>query len=148
MEMEFCLECQNFQAKKNFVNHLKLEHGFKTKKQYTEKWNKKAEESVTENQPTKAVKSETIGDQFVNSSEQSLTLTQEEMTKYFDLNNTLNSFRMELGRLYQILNGVVLKSNEVEEQFVEFKRLITKEKGLDDLAWFVDANTGEIKRQQ
>ena len=131
--MEFCLECQNFIEKKDFVKHVKKEHGFKTKKAYLEKW-KNAKDEV-------AVEKEIHTEEPVAAARE---LNDEEYQKYFALNNDLNALRMEVGRTYQILSILTAQTNEVERKFVETKQEITNRLGLPDLAWRVDPNTKEV----
>jgi hypothetical protein len=133
--MDFCLECQNFVDGKEFVKHLKTEHKFRTKKQYIEKWNKEAEK-------TKEIERVVVEDEEVETTCPSLT--PEEFDKYFNLSNMVDSLRMELGRIYQILNGVALRTSKIEEKFINYKRTIAAEKGLENLGWTVNPKTGEV----
>ena len=135
--MEFCLECQNFVQKGDFVKHVKREHGFKTKKAYLEKWQAKApEEEVEEVEVEEAV--------IETEQPTDMTLSDEEFEQFFGLNNDLNLIRAELGRLYQLLHALLNQANEVEQKFISHKRVLADKNGLADLNWKVDAQTRQI----
>ncbi len=137
--MEFCLECQNFVQKGDFVKHVKAAHGFKTKKAYLEKWQAKApeEEEVVEEVEVEEAVIET--EQPID-----MVLSDEEFEKFNQLNNNLSLVRSELGRIYQILNALLNQANEIEQQFVEHKRALAEKNGLADLNWKIDVQTKQI----
>jgi hypothetical protein len=132
--MEFCLECREFVKKKEFVRHVKDVHGYRTKKQYLEKW-----QGETMDEPKTTVK-EIETEEITEEKE----LTDEEFTTYFKLNNDLNQLRMELGRTQQIIVALANQTNEIERQFVEHKRSVSQRLELTDLNWRVDPQTKQI----
>jgi hypothetical protein len=132
--MEFCLECREFVKKKEFVRHVKDVHGYRTKKQYLEKWQGENMEDVKTT--VKEIETEEI-----NTKKE---LSDEEFQTYFKLNNDLNQLRMELGRTQQIITALAQQTNEIERQFVDHKRNVSQRLELTNLNWRVDPQTKEI----
>ena len=135
--MEFCLECQNFVKKGDFVKHVKTAHGFKTKKGYLEKWQAKAPEEEVEEVEVEEAVIET--EQPID-----MVLSEEEFGMFNQLNNNLSLVRSELGRVYQILNALLKQANDIEQQFVDHKQALAEKNGLADLNWKVDLQTRQI----
>ena len=135
--MEFCLECQNFIQKGDFVKHVKQEHGFKTKKAYLEKWQAKAPEEQAEEVEVEEAIIET--EQPID-----MVLSDEDFQQFAGLNNDLNLVRSEMGRMTQLLNALLGQANELEQRFVTHKQALAEKHGLADLNWRVDLQTKQI----